>query len=282
MKTVHTPYSLEELLSLRRIYPAARLMAGGTDLLVHLRNSIPFDHQPLILLRGIKELQNISMVDGLLSIGAGITFSRLAACDIVRRNAPVLVKAALKVGGPAIRNMATLGGNICTASPAGDSIPPLFVYDAELEILSPFGTRRVSILNFFNGPGKTILAPYEILLRIILPCSEQFPFHTFLKAGNRRAMSIAVASFAALARTAPDGTIREARFAWGSVAPTVIRFPQLELELQGKKPDRETIRHAAATVSNNVSPIDDIRGSVKHRRNLAGNMLSVFLEHLNG
>lgn len=257
-------------------------MAGGTDLLVHLRHAAETDHQPLILLSGIKDLQQIYMNDGLLSIGAGITFSRLAASETVRRNAPVLVEAALKVGGPAIRNMATLGGNICTASPAGDSIPPLFIYDAELEILSPAGTRRISIMKFFTGPGSTVMAPDEILLRIMIPCREQFPFHTFEKAGNRRAMSIAVASFAAQAQMAPDGTIVDARFAWGSVAPTVIRFPQLEMDLKGKRPDRETIRQAVATVRRGVSPISDIRASEKHRRILTGNMLSVFLEKLHG
>lgn len=282
MRVVLKPACLEELFHQFDQHPQALLMAGGTDLMIRLRTDATAADRPLLLLEGLTELQGIEDTGRGLSIGAATTLSRLIADPLADLHAPLLIRAARTIGGPAVRNMATIGGNISSASPAGDSLPPLFLLGAEVELASPRGFRRLPIGEFVAGPGRTLLHEFEIITRILLPLGESFPCQTFEKVGLRRSLAVAVTSFAGMVRLSADGVVEKARFAWGSVAPTVVRFPGLEADLTGCRLDRDSIRTAAETVRQSVSPIDDIRATADYRRSLAGNLLIRFLEEIHG
>lgn len=282
MRAVLKPACLEELFSMLEQYPEALAMAGGTDLLVRLRSETAPEDRPLLLLANVAELQGVSDKGNAISIGAVTTLSRLIADPLVGHYGPLLVRAAATIGGPAIRNMATIGGNISTASPAGDSLPPLYLFDAEVELASAQGKRRLPIGEFVAGPGRTQLHKRELVTRILLPHAQDFPCRTFEKVGLRRSLAVAVTSFAGMVRLSADGIVEEARFAWGSAGPTVVRLPELEAELAGARLDRETIRKSAEIARRGVSPIDDIRATADYRRSVAANLLVRFLEGIHG
>jgi xanthine dehydrogenase FAD-binding subunit len=281
MRAVLKPASLEELFYQLDRRPEALLMAGGTDLLIRLRSKPAPDDRPLLLLADLDELQGIKDTGNEISIGAATTLTRLIADPLSRHHAPLLIRAARTIGGPAVRGMATLGGNIRTASPAGDSLPPLYLLGAEVELASRQGRRRLPIAEFVAGPGRTRLHNREIVTRILLPHAENFPSQTFEKVGLRRSLAVAVTSFAGMARLSAAGILEEVRFAWGSVAPTVVRLLGLEAELVGATLDRDTIRNAAEIVRQGVSPVDDIRATADYRRRVAGNLLVRFLEGIH-
>ena len=176
--------------------------------------------------------------------------------------------------------MATLGGNLCTASPAGNSLPPLYVLDAEAELASNAGCRRMAVSDFIPGPGKTRLAPGEILCRVLVPLAPPIARCQFEKVGCRRSLAIAVASFAGLLRVDGGGRIAGARFAFGSVGPTAVTVPEAEALLRGQpavQPDPAAVERAVLAVCAAVRPIDDLRASASYRRALAGNLLRRFL-----
>ena len=282
MKAVLAPFCLEELFALLERHPEALPMAGGTDLLVRLRRETAPDDRPLLLLANVAELQGVTDMENEISIGAATTLSRLIADPLVEHHGPLLVRAAATIGAPAVRNMATIGGNISTASPAGDSLPPLYLLGAEVELASAQGKRRLPIGEFVAGPGRTRLQGREIITRIILPHAGPFPLQIFDKVGLRKSLAVAVASFSGMVRLSADGIVEEARFAWGSVGPTVVRLPELEADLAGARLDGETSRKAAEIVRQGVSPIDDIRATADYRRRVAANLLVRFLEGIHG
>ncbi|MCE1225147.1 MAG: xanthine dehydrogenase family protein subunit M [Geobacteraceae bacterium] len=264
---------LTELFNLQEQQPEARIMAGGTDLLVALRHG-PQDGRTIICLERIDELRRIDeLEDGSVSIGATATFSSIARNTLLKERYPLLTQAAATVGGPAIRNMASIGGNIVTASPAADSLPALYLLDALLELRSAAGSRAVAIAEFILGPRRTMLQPGEIISRIILPPANGWSIQRFEKVGRRKSLAIAVASLAAALRLAADGSVAEARFAWGSVGPTVLRCAEAEQALIGKPLTEENLNAAALLAQRAVQPIDDIRASADYRRSVAGNLL---------
>ena len=280
MSEILAPTRLDAYFELLERHPGAQAMAGGTDLLVRRRAELPTSAAALIALAGIDELQGINEDEHGLSIGALTPFSTLIADARVNARAPLLVSAVRTVGGPAIRNMATIGGNVCTASPAGDSLTPLYVAAARVEIASPHGRRMLPIADFISAPGRTALRPGELLTRIVLPPGAPFACQRFEKVGRRRSLAISVASFCGQLRFSADGTVAEARFAWGSVAPTVLRIAELEADLVGRRLDRLAIRRAAGIARERVAPISDIRASADYRRRVAGNLLTRFLEDI--
>jgi len=257
-------------------------MAGGTDLLVRLRNADGGDARPLLLLNRIPELGSITQENSQIRIGAAATCSRIIADATIHEHAPILADAARQVGGPAIRNMASIGGNICTASPAGDTLPPLYLLEAELELLSPAGARRLPIADFILGPGKTALRPGELLSCVIIPTGQHFAVSRFEKVGRRKSLAISVASLSSLIKLSPDGTIGEARLAWGSVGPTIVRLNSLEQQLQGQQTGALDLHQIAEQVRNSLAPIDDIRATAAYRRSVSANLLVRLLESLHG
>ncbi len=277
MSRVFVPRSLEEFWKVRAGLPEALIYAGGTDLLVRLRNS-PAAPSAFICLERIAELKEVRDCGGEISIGACATHAALLADQLVCRCFPVLAKALQCLGSPPVRNMGTIGGNICTASPAGDCLPPLYVLGAELEILSARGQRRIALEDFILGPGKTRLQEGEILAGILLPKDGRSNRHHFEKVGQRNALAIAVVSLAALLQVSEAGVIERARLAWGSVAPTVVRARGVEEALTGEPLTEAALRNVMPLVRKAISPIDDIRAAAAYRSEVAGNLLLRLLE----
>lgn len=244
---VLTPRSLDEALRLKAEQPDALPIQGGTDVMVALN----FDRarpEVLLNLNEVSELQGWSRENGSLRLGAGLTYTE--AMSALRDDLPALTEASRTVGSPQIRNRGTIGGNLGTASPAGDALPPLFVESAEVELASVRGSRSLPLSEFLVGVKRTALAEDELITSVVVAPSRQ-P-QTFMKVGPRNAMVIAVCSLALVA----DRERRELRASFGSSAPTV-RLVTAPLDETDGFPDR---------VAEAASPIDDVRGTADYRR----------------
>jgi CO/xanthine dehydrogenase FAD-binding subunit len=272
MRNVSLPRTLNDLLQILRDEPRSTLYAGGTDLLVKMRSGLI---QPLhlVCLERIDELKAVEDREEEIFIGSCTTFTKLLQSPLIRKHFPVLINGLKILGSPPLRNMATIGGNIVTASPAGDTLPPLHVLRAELELKRRDSSRRVPIRDFFKGPGETILTPGEVLTAIWLKKCSDFDLHHYEKVGQRKALAIAVVSLAALLRVSDGGIVKEARLAWGSVAPTVVTSAEVEAILIGNRLSRQVLEKAAQLARTIVKPIDDLRASADYRRQVAGNLL---------
>jgi len=258
------PRTLDEALELRAAHPEAVPVAGGTDLMVAV--NFGRARPPALLdLSRVEELRGWRREDGRVHLGAGTTFARIA---LELRAFRPLVEAARSVGSPQIRNRATIGGNVCTASPAGDAIPVLAAYGAEIVLASSARERRVPWNEFFVGPKRTTLEPDELVVG--LEWREIAGPGSFAKVGTRNAMVIAIAGVCL--QLEPES--RAVRLALGSVAPTVVRAPKAEeyaaSAITWDDPERPL---AASDVSEfgrlaaaGASPIDDVRGSAAYRR----------------
>ena len=269
---IRLPRNLPEFFSCLAAEPQASVFAGGTDLFVHLRTG--GKRPPLLIgLERIAEIQGVREVASGLWIGAGTPHSRLLADPLIRMRLPILARALATLGSPPIRNMGTIGGNLCTASPAGDALPPLFVLDAEVELLSTDGVRRLPITAFIRGPGVTALLPGEILSGIRIPSPPARAHHLFEKVGQRKSLACTIASLAALLTLSPAGTIETIRLAWGSVAPSVWTSGAVEAALRGRPLTPAGLDEAARAVRTGVSPITDGRATADYRRTVAGNLL---------
>ena len=270
---VFLPRSLEELWQVWEANPDARIYAGGTDLLVKFRNGLP--RPPVLLcLERVPELREVREEEGAIVIGAGVTHTAALKHPLVRKHAPVLSKGLRVLGSPLIRNMGTLGGNLVTASPAGDSLPALYVLDAEIILARPDGNRSVPIHRFIQGPGQTALNPREIVSGIRIRKLPPWTVSHYEKVGKRKAMAIAVASLAACCRLAPDGTVTDLRLAWGSVGPAIVTAPEVEKALKGERLTLPLLKDVAPLVRKAISPIDDIRASAAYRERVAVNLLA--------
>ncbi|MFZ5587095.1 MAG: FAD binding domain-containing protein [Thermodesulfobacteriota bacterium] len=277
MRPVRLPASLDELWPLMAAQPGAALMAGGTDLLVRMRRGLA-DPEAIIGLERVAELKTIARREGWLRLGACATHQELIDHPLVAEHAPLLRQALLGLGSPPIRHMGSLGGNIVTASPAGDSLPPLFALAAEVELAWAGGDRRLPVAEFVTGPGRSALRPGEIVAAVWLPPSPGWQVQRWRKVGLRRALAIAVCSLAATVRLEADGRVAEARLAWGSVAPCVVRPHAVEAMLVGHRLDEARLREAGRALQAHISPIDDLRASAAYRRQVAANLLLALLD----
>ena len=210
MPAVILPQTLDQLLDLKAQGHA--ILAGGTDLLVHMRNK-KIQPQTLVCLDQLRDkgLREVADEGDEICIGAAVTHSRLIQNPLVQQHFPILIQALNTLGSPQIRNMGTLGGNIMTASPAGDSLPPLYVLDAQVELAGKNRSRRMPLSRFITGPGATCLDPEEILYRIWIPKQASYDLHHFEKVGHRKSLSIAILSMAALISLTGDKKIRSVR-----------------------------------------------------------------------
>jgi xanthine dehydrogenase FAD-binding subunit len=273
MRSVHLPASLEELWPLLERNPGAALLAGGSDLLVRLRQAL-VDPPALLGLERIAELRQVrDQEPGWVFLGAAATHSLLLDSYLVRERLPILAQALAVLGSPLIRNQGTLGGNLCTASPAGDTLPALYALDAQVELRSATASRRLAMGDFILGPGRTALETGEILYGVWVPTDQVWTLSHFEKVGRRQALAIAVVSLAALVSLDAAGLVRQARLAWGSVGPTVMRVPQAEQALLGQPLCLASLQQAAELARQHLSPIDDLRASAQYRRQVAGNLL---------
>ncbi|MEM1664699.1 MAG: xanthine dehydrogenase family protein subunit M [Zestosphaera sp.] len=259
------PESLEEALQLLKTYGnEARILAGGTDLLVKMKVRA-IEPKYIINIKRIKELRYIKTDKDSIRIGALTTWRDLEKSDSVGEEVPALYDAVKSMGSVQIRNMATVGGNLCNASPAADSAPPLLVHEAKIKLTSIEGTREIPITEFFTGPGTTVMKPYELLHEIIIP--RKRGKSSFIKV-SRVAMDLAIASAATYVEV-EDNMIKDVKIALGSVAPRPVRAKRCEAALIGRRVDEEILREAASLVVGEISPIDDVRGSAWYRREVS-------------
>ena len=272
MKPVHLPHTLDALWSILKHEPDTAIYAGGPDVLVWRRKGL-LAPPSFTCLERIEALKGVEEKRDRIGIGAVTPYCRLLTDASIRSHFPVLIQAMKVLGSPHIRNMGTIGGNIVTASPAGDCLPPLYVLDAELEVSSPWGVRRIGIDRFIKGPGITDLAPGEILSRIWLKKTPGYTLHHYEKVGRRNALACAVVSLAAVMKMNAAGRIENVRLAWGSAGPTVVRSPEAEDALKGGPLSVSVLTESARKARVAVQPIDDVRGSAEYRRRVAGNLL---------
>jgi CO/xanthine dehydrogenase FAD-binding subunit len=274
-----SPGNLQAVLSLLAGEPAQWLpIAGGTDVMV-LYSAGKLPNRNLIDIWNIPELRQIEVFPDGIQIGAACTYTALQHHEIVSREFPLLAAAASWTGGIANQNRGTLGGNIANASPAGDSLPALLVYDAELTMISVRGERRVAYRNFHTGYKQTVLAADELIRGISLPRRFSGYISHARKVGARNAQAIAKVCLAALGQMA-GGTIRDIRLALGSVAPVPLRLTKTEAILAGKKIEPVLLEAARKSVAKEIRPIDDIRSTARYRSIVAGNLVAEFLEKL--
>ncbi|MGC9015359.1 MAG: FAD binding domain-containing protein [Conexivisphaera sp.] len=264
--------ALEELYK-RRGKGDVRVVAGATDVSVQLRSGAVAERE-LMDISGLRNLRYVREVDDGIEIGALATFSDIARSEVVRSSAPLLARAALSVGSPQIRNLATLAGNLCTASPAGDGIPPLLVLGAAVRLSSSKGTREIPVEEFIIGPHRTARGEDELLTSVRVNRQPQ-GYRWFLeKLGLRSANAVSVASVSGLVMLDADGrTVEDARIALGAVAPTAIRARRAEEVLRGRKLDEDTMWDAAEAAAAESSPITDVRGSAAYRRMAVAGLL---------
>jgi len=267
----HAPTSLNEAISLLQEHgEAARPLAGGTDLVVQMKENATKFAAPshIVSLLRVPELGGIefSERDG-MRIGAGATMEQVTESRIIRERYAAIVEGAALVGSVQTMNMATVGGNLCNAAPSADIAPPLLAFEAEAVIVGPSGRRSLPLEDFFLGPGKTALASDELLAEVRVPIPSPGTGSAYDRHTPRKRMDIAVVGVAAVLKIAGD-QIERARVALGAVAPTPVRVRQTEAALEGRAPSDGTFARAAEIAAAECSPIADVRGSAEFRRHI--------------
>ncbi|MBW1933558.1 MAG: xanthine dehydrogenase family protein subunit M [Deltaproteobacteria bacterium] len=271
------PQSLQQAWQLKREWPNAFFIAGGTDLMVQIKN-MELSPPALISLRSIAELKGIE-TGQTTRIGALTTISDISQHPELAQKFPLLQEAARNLGSFQIRNVATIGGNLCNCSPSADMALPLLVLEAKLKLQRPQGTRLISVEELFKGPGKTCLYPDEILTDILLNHPRQNAKSIFLKKGRVK-MDLALASLAVLLETEEEKCLK-ARLAAGSVAPVPLRLKEVEAMLEGKVLTEDLIEEAQELAMKVITPISDVRASRQYRRQILAVLVRRTLEKLN-
>jgi xanthine dehydrogenase FAD-binding subunit len=281
--TYAAPRSLDEAFALLRSGEVT-ILAGGTDLMPQTQAGKSSFEPTLMNIRRIPELSGIVEAGGVVRIGALATVTDLRDSDLVRQRFGALWQACDHFASDQIRNAATIGGNICNASPAGDTLVPLLVLDARVVLAGkPNGSvrrRTLPLAEFLVGPGRTAREPTELLEAVEIPVPVASFFSSFFKFGARPALDISVISIG-LGAVRDGRKLTGVRVAFGAVAPTAIRVPATEALLEGCTLDAATIAAAAAEAVGEIHPIGDLRASAWYRRELVGNMLRRMLEHVS-
>lgn len=268
------PDTLTDALALLADGPGSwRPFAGGTDLMVLLEAGRLPEGRYLGLWK-LRELIGVEIDAKSVAIGALTTYSDVLANATLREHFPLLCRAAEETGGVATQNRGTLGGNIANGSPAADTPPALLVYDAELELMSVRGVRRVPYDRFHLGYKKMDLAGDELIVRIHLPRRERRWRQFYRKVGTRRAQAISKVCFAAAVDVDNDEVVRDIRIALGSVAPAPIRARAAEDRLRGQRLDQRVLREAQDALALDMTPIDDLRSTARYRQVVAQRLLA--------
>lgn len=265
LKTIHTPASLAEALDLmdqEELHP----MAGGTDLIVEMRNRV-MEETSIIALGKIGELKGIRMEGERLFIGPMTTFTELIESPLIQEKIPVLAEAAATIAGPQIRNVATLGGNVANGAVSGDSIPALLLYDATALIQSRDNTREVPLCEFFTGPGRTVITGRELLSGIYIPAETlgRLSAH-YIKYSVRKSMDLAVLGVA-VGLSLQDGAVDKLRCALGVAAPTPLRLLKDE-DWAGRQPDEALMEGILEEIEGEIRLRDSWRASKEYREHL--------------
>ncbi len=266
----HEPRTLDEAIALLvRLGAEASVLAGGTDLLVEIKEHLRWPRHVV----NVKKIPGLAALeyderDG-LRFGALVTARAIETSPVVREKYPGLAQAARELGSIQVRHRATVVGNICRASPSADTLPPLIADDASVRIQGPSGGRTVAIGDFLAGPGKTVLAPGELVSAVVVPPPAPRTGKHYIKHGRRKAMELATVGVA-VALTLEGEACREIRIALGAVAPTPIRARAAEDALRGRPLDGGAIAAAARTAMGECRPISNVRASAAYRREMVG------------
>lgn len=257
-----------------------RPIAGGTDLMVQLEADVAEPPDAVVDLWRLDELRGIEYDGYEVSIGALTTYTELRQSPALRARLPALEEAAATIGAAQIQNRGTIGGNICNASPAGDTLPVLLAVDATFDLGSAAGERSVPAREFWTGYRETRLRPDELLLRVRFPV-ERRRRTRFRKVGTRAAQAISKVVMA-LSYREDGGVWRDVRVALGSVAPTTVRASETEKVLEGAAARETVADHAAAVLADELRPIDDVRSTADYRRSVSARVLHRLLREEGG
>ena len=277
--TYYAPATLDEALTiLARERGHARIIAGGTDLIIELDRNVRRIGSVVDITR-IPGLNQIRLASERITLGPLVTHNHVVASALCVERALPLAQACWEVGAPQIRNRGTVAGNLITASPANDTITPLVAMGASVTLRSARGARDVPLAEFYTSVRRTVMAEDEMLTAIHIPALRANQRGVFLKLGLRRAQAISVVN-AAIVLTFDGDVVTDARIALGSVAPTIIRAPEAEVLLVGRPLSRETIAVAARAAQQTARPIDDVRSTGLYRRRAVGVLMSRALDRL--
>ncbi len=270
----YRPKSLDEVWELKKKIPDSLFIAGGTDVLVGIKNN-EIRPQALLSLRSIPGLNSIDS-GKVTRIGALATISDIIQHPELRKNYPVLVEAAKSLGSMQIRNVATIGGNLCNCSPSADMALPLLVLEAKVRLQTVKGQREIPLHELFIGPGESCLASHEIVTDVLLDTPPKNTKTAFLKKGRVK-LDLAVASVAVRLEMEGD-KCHKARIAAGSVAPVPLRLSQVETMLEGTIVTKNFLAEAQRLAEKNVVPITDVRSTEEYRRQITGVLVKRALE----
>lgn len=263
------PRTLEELWEIKKKEDRANILAGGTDLLIDLQQN-PIPSEVLIDITKIPEFQEWEENEKTISFGAAITHNRLAT---KLRQFPFfhgIAQGAMSIGSNQIRNVATVGGNICNAVPSADIVPPLLVSGAVVLVISPRGKREVKLADFFLGPRKTILEKDEVLQKLILPIPAEKTITRYYKFSPRDAMDLAVVGVGVFMSRDRGNQVSKLRVSLGAVGPTPIILDNMEEIIERKTWTGETLKKCGEFAQANCIPISDIRAGEEYRKEIVG------------
>jgi carbon-monoxide dehydrogenase medium subunit len=261
-------YSLQEALEAASASKGASIfIAGGTDLLVQIKEG-KIRPQCVIDVKGVHEMNGLAISGDEFSIGALTCIRTLETSPSVLEKVPLLAQAAAKLGSVQIRHRATIGGNLCNASPSAEMAPALLALDAQAAIYGKTGTRVIGLGDFFLGPGATVLGDGELLTHLKIPLTRNRQGSLYYKLSTRKAMDLAFVGVAVLLELEGDDRISKARIALGAVAPTPIRVPSAEKLLEGRVISLEVARESAELAAQSCKPISDLRASAIYRREM--------------
>jgi xanthine dehydrogenase FAD-binding subunit len=252
-----------------------KILAGGTDLMLQ-KQFAPH----LMNVRRLREIQGVEEHESAITIGALTTMTDLLGNELIASTLPSLRDMADQFASNQIRNMATIGGNICNASPAGDGLVPLIVLDAEVALASQDGIRNVMLADFLTGPGQTQIKGNEMLISVVIPKPKPDYVDGFRKVGVRPALEISLVTVG-IGGELRDDALHNVRVGFGAVAPKAIRGAATEAALEGKTLNSDTIAAAIAAVDEDIAPITDVRATEWYRRHLARAMTEEILTHVS-
>jgi carbon-monoxide dehydrogenase medium subunit len=261
----HAPKSLEGALALLAEQENVMPMIGGTDLVIAMREAASTPSH-VVELNEIAELNYMREEEGYIKIGATATHTQVASDPLINE-LPALYDAVSRIGSPQIRNRGTITGNICNASPAADTAPPLLVHDSEVVVKSIDEDRIMPLEELFAGPKINSLEPDELLTEIRVPMPNGGSASSFKRIGRRKAFTLSIVSAAAYIQM-EGKTCVDANLAFGSVAETPLRVPEAEAVLEGSELDEEAIEEASKIVYETVKPITDVRGTAEYRKDM--------------
>jgi CO/xanthine dehydrogenase FAD-binding subunit len=270
---VLSAHTLEEALGLLQQHREnIRIIAGGSDIIIQLRDGVVKTERLLNILP-VKDLRFIEEKDGKIHIGALSTYTEIIRSQHIEKHAWILLEAAKQIGATQLQNSATIGGNLGNASPAADSLPPLYALGATIVTRNKSDRREIPIERFFIGYRKTALKSDELIEEIYFDGLTRNDAGAYLKLGLRKANAVSIVDVAVILRGKRKDSYRDVKVALGAVAPTIVRAHSCEQALIGRRLTEKSLREAARLASKDASPITDIRGSAEYRRKVLDSLV---------